>query len=152
MHRLRLQFGDEKAEKMKSRAERERKHAAHMEKLEKEAAMDPNLVPVGERPSAARGASAARPIAPLDEIPEVEWWDKEFLQNGTYDDVTNGNWHVNMDKFNVGAPGADSAAAGRPGACSATAHAHQGGTKETSHAASGREREGEARDDQARID
>ena len=73
MHRLRLQFGDEKAEKMKSRAERERKHAAHMEKLEKEAAMDPNLVPVGERPSAARGASAARPIAPLDEIPEVEW-------------------------------------------------------------------------------
>ena len=72
-----------------------------MEKLEKEAAMDPNLVPVGERPSAARGASAARPIAPLDEIPEVEWWDKEFLQNGTYDDVTNGNWHVNMDKFNV---------------------------------------------------
>ena len=127
MHRLRLQFGDEKAEKMKSRAERERKHAAHMEKLEKEAAMDPNLVPVGERPSAARGASAARPIAPLDEIPEVEWWDKEFLQNGTYDDVTNGNWHV-------------------------TAHAHQGGTKETSHAASGREREGEARDDQARID
>jgi U4/U6 small nuclear ribonucleoprotein PRP3 len=101
MHRLRLQFGDEKAEKMKSRAERERKHAAHMEKLEKEAAMDPNLVPVGERPSAARGASAARPIAPLDEIPEVEWWDKEFLQNGTYDDVTNGNWHVNMDKFNV---------------------------------------------------
>ena len=96
-----MQFGDEKAERMKERSERERKHAERMEKLEKEATMDPNLVPVGERPSAAKGASAARPLAPLDEIPDVEWWDRDILRNGTYDDVTGGKWNVNMDKFNV---------------------------------------------------
>lgn len=101
MHRLRLQFGDEKAERIKDRSERERKHAEHMQKLEKDAEMDPNLVPVGERPSVAKGASSARPVLRPEETPEVEWWDKALLQNGTYDDVLNGNWNVNMDKFNL---------------------------------------------------
>lgn len=101
MHRLRLQFGDEKAKRITDRSEREKRHAAHLETLQKEAEMDPNLVPVGERPSVAKGASAARPIAPAAEVPDVEWWDKELLQNGTYDDVMNGNWNVNMDKFDV---------------------------------------------------
>jgi len=101
MHRLRMEFGDEEAKRIKGRQDRNQRHAANLEKLEREAAMDPNLVPVGERPSAARGASAARPLAPLDDIPEVEWWDADILQNGSYDDVKDGKWDVKMDKFNV---------------------------------------------------
>lgn len=101
MHRLRVQFGEDEAQKIKARELREKRHMEHLEKLEQEAAMDPNLVPIGERPSAARGASAARPVAPLDDIPDVEWWDKDILQNGSYDDVSHGKWNVNMDKFNL---------------------------------------------------
>jgi U4/U6 small nuclear ribonucleoprotein PRP3 len=40
-------------------------------------------------------------LAPLEEIPDVEWWDREILQNGSYGDVLGGKWNVKMDMFSV---------------------------------------------------
>jgi len=34
---------------------------------------------------------------PPDPIPEVEWWDKPFLKNGTYDDVRDGRCEINWE-------------------------------------------------------
>lgn len=72
-----------------------------MEKLEKEATMDFNLVSVGECFLVVKGVSVVRLLVFLDEIFDVEWWDWDILCNGMYDDVMGGKWNVNMDKFNV---------------------------------------------------
>ena len=46
-------------------------------------------------------AAAARPAAPLDPIPDVEWWDEHLLLNGTYDDISGGRFDLKPEKISL---------------------------------------------------
>ncbi len=64
-------FGDKAQREQQDKRDNERKAAAQQKG-------DPNLIPLGVRvPTEAK--------APLDPIPEVEWWDVGLLQNKLYE-------------------------------------------------------------------
>ena len=42
---------------------------------------DVNQIPLGQRPAAAAEAKAEPEEAPLEPIPDVEWWDTRILRN-----------------------------------------------------------------------
>ena len=46
------------------------------------------MVPLGER------VVVVEEVVEKDPIPDVEWWDKPLLQNGSYDDIADGRWQV----------------------------------------------------------
>ena len=104
--RLQAKFGETEARKIAAREARERRAAAELEKLEKDA--DPNLIPLGARAGikgGRAGESAARAAAEaalaLDAIPDVEWWDAAILATGSYDDVAGGKWNVKPEKISL---------------------------------------------------
>ena len=106
MMRLQAKFGETEARKIAAREARERRAAAELEKLEKDA--DPNLIPLGARAGikgGRAGESAARAAAEaalaLDAIPDVEWWDAAILATGSYDDVAGGKWNVKPEKISL---------------------------------------------------
>ncbi len=74
------EFGDAGVKQHKERQASERRSAA-------EAKVDANLIPLGQR---APAAAPEPEQIPLEDIPEVEWWDVRILtQPGSYEDAFN---------------------------------------------------------------
>ncbi|KAK9856079.1 hypothetical protein WJX84_004285 [Apatococcus fuscideae] len=74
LQRIRAEFGDAGVKQHKERQAAERKLAS-------ETQVDANLIPLGQR---APAAAPEPEQIPLEDIPEVEWWDTRILTGPSY--------------------------------------------------------------------
>eukprot|EP01018_Ginkgo_biloba_P038063 Gb_36855 [translate_table: standard] len=85
--KFKSQFGEAQAKELKIKQ-------AQLAKAKAEADINPNLIEVSER-------VPTKEEKPKDPVPDVEWWDVVLLPSGTYNDVTEGNLRVKMEKLTI---------------------------------------------------